>query len=171
MEQIGTVLKVERDISWIPQPNESALILTTILPPLETIATAFVLAFSGEEIVMSQLVDRGWDIPGGHVEAGESAEEAARRELYEETGARVGALQLLGYQRLRLLGPKPTAYAYPYPDSYQVFYTGPVTALEDFASTDETYGRGLFVPAEARKLDWIQRHLGLYEAALKAIQH
>ncbi len=28
-----------------------------------------------------------WEIPGGHVEAGESPDEAARRELYEETGA------------------------------------------------------------------------------------
>ncbi|MDD4796519.1 MAG: NUDIX domain-containing protein [Eubacteriales bacterium] len=28
-----------------------------------------------------------WEIPGGHREAGESCEEAARRELYEETGA------------------------------------------------------------------------------------
>ena len=28
-----------------------------------------------------------WEIPGGHVEAGESPDEAARRELYEESGA------------------------------------------------------------------------------------
>lgn len=28
-----------------------------------------------------------WEIPGGHREAGESCEDAARRELYEETGA------------------------------------------------------------------------------------
>lgn len=29
-----------------------------------------------------------WEIPGGHIEKGESADEAANRELIEETGAR-----------------------------------------------------------------------------------
>lgn len=29
----------------------------------------------------------GWEIPGGHIEEGESWQEAAKREMYEETGA------------------------------------------------------------------------------------
>jgi 8-oxo-dGTP diphosphatase len=28
-----------------------------------------------------------WEIPGGHIEPGESADDAAKRELFEETGA------------------------------------------------------------------------------------
>ncbi len=37
-----------------------------------------------------------WTLPGGAQEVGETAETAARRELLEETGIEVGALQLAG---------------------------------------------------------------------------
>ena len=29
----------------------------------------------------------GWEIPGGHIEEGETWQDAAKREMYEETGA------------------------------------------------------------------------------------
>lgn len=57
-----------------------------------------VIAFRGPEVL---LVRRGrpprrgeWSIPGGAQRLGETAEEAARRELREETGIEVGPLAL-----------------------------------------------------------------------------
>ncbi|GAB4543565.1 MAG: NUDIX domain-containing protein [Anaerolineales bacterium] len=38
----------------------------------------------------------GWFMPGGGVKRGETLEQAARREAWEETGAELGALTLLG---------------------------------------------------------------------------
>lgn len=39
---------------------------------------------------------QSWELPGGHREIDESPEEAARRELYEETGATKVRLDLAG---------------------------------------------------------------------------
>jgi 8-oxo-dGTP pyrophosphatase MutT (NUDIX family) len=38
----------------------------------------------------------GWFMPGGGLERGESLDTAARREAYEETGAELGELKLMG---------------------------------------------------------------------------
>ena len=46
-----------------------------------------VAVFRGERVLLAQRADHGrWSLPGGLVEAGESLDEAALRELVEETG-------------------------------------------------------------------------------------
>jgi 8-oxo-dGTP diphosphatase len=58
---------------------------------------ALVFPFYGDKVVLADIVTRGWCIPSGHVEAGETFEEAVRREAYEEAGATLGRVAYLGH--------------------------------------------------------------------------
>jgi 8-oxo-dGTP pyrophosphatase MutT (NUDIX family) len=162
------ILYLAQNLSWLPQPNEARTVLSASLPPRELTATALVLAFDRGQLLQTRLAARGWDIVGGHLEPGESPEAAARREAYEEAGARLGEVHVLGYQRLRLLGPRPAGYRYAYPDSYQVFYWAQIEALDAFLPTEEALERALFAPDAARELPFVRALGELYLVAFQA---
>lgn len=50
-----------------------------------------------EKALLTRRTDNGrWCLPGGHLEAGESAAEACEREVWEETGLKVRVTRLIG---------------------------------------------------------------------------
>jgi 8-oxo-dGTP pyrophosphatase MutT (NUDIX family) len=51
---------------------------------------------AGHLLLQRRTDDQLWGIPGGSMELGESTEETARREVWEETGLLVGELRLFG---------------------------------------------------------------------------
>ncbi|MFN8541551.1 MAG: NUDIX domain-containing protein [Thermomicrobiales bacterium] len=138
-------------------------------PPAEQVTAAFALAFSGDCLLLADLVRRGLDLPGGHVEPGESPEEAMRREVYEETGARLGPARCIAYEHYHLVGEKPPDHPFPYPDSYMVFFCAQVVSLDVIASNEETQGRTFLAPNEARTAGWVIRYPDLYELGLAAM--
>ena len=136
--------------------------------PVELVTTGFTLAFDGDRVLLVRLADRDWHPPGGHRELGENPREAAMREAMEEAGCRVEALSPLGWQRFTSHDPVPPGWRYPVPTAYQQFFVGLVDGACPVPGTEAIDAR-LFTPEQARSLDWVQRHRGLYEEALRRV--
>ncbi|MXQ55755.1 NUDIX domain-containing protein [Shimazuella alba] len=162
------VLQTYHDVLWLPQPNKISEVLSSDLPPMEQITTVFGLITYKKQILLANLY-RGWDLPGGHVEEGESLEETLVREVYEETKVIVEKPALIGYQQMEVLAEKPNEYRYPYPVSYQVHYHAKVRKICDFTGDQETTGRGFFTYEQVKGLENLQLRLGLISHILEKI--
>ena len=77
----------------------------------------------------------GWEIPAGRIDPGETPEDAARREVLEETGWRVGDLR-------RLVSYQPTNGI-----SDQVFHL--------FVAAGATHVGDPTDPGEAERIEWV----------------
>ncbi|TLS52225.1 NUDIX hydrolase [Paenibacillus antri] len=63
--------------------------------PLLLPGATVVIANADGEVLLQSRHDGTWGLPGGLMELGESFEETARREVYEETGLTLGELSLV----------------------------------------------------------------------------
>lgn len=68
----------------------------SVTPPKHIISAATIVLNSENEILLIKGPRRGWEMPGGQVEEGESLKDAAIRETKEESGVDVEILQFCG---------------------------------------------------------------------------
>ncbi|TLS37047.1 NUDIX hydrolase [Pseudalkalibacillus caeni] len=69
---------------------------TIYSPPKHIVSAATIVVNEQREILLIKGPRRGWEMPGGQVEEGESLKEAAIRETKEETGIDIEDLQFCG---------------------------------------------------------------------------
>jgi mutator protein MutT len=84
--------------------------------PIIVCGASVILVNSNGEILLQKRRDNGcWGVHGGAVELGEETEEAAKRELLEETGLTANSLELFG-----VFSGKDMHYVYPNGDEVYI---------------------------------------------------
>ncbi len=69
------------------------LIVRTLFPTHILAAKVFLTNAEGKFLVVNTTYSNGWDLPSGHVDRNETPDNAAARELFEETGIVFDQLQ------------------------------------------------------------------------------
>lgn len=71
-------------------------IVRTLYPGYVVAAKVFITNPQGRFLAVKTTYADDWDIPSGHCDPGESPDDAASRELWEETGLKVDNMQQFG---------------------------------------------------------------------------
>lgn len=110
-------------------------------PLLMVGSTMLVLNEHNQLLMMKRSESENWGVPGGAMELGETTEETAKRELFEETNLQVGEMKFFG-----IFSGKELYYRYPSGD--EVYNVSIVYITRD------THGELRLTDGEHFKFQW-----------------
>ncbi|WP_391118076.1 NUDIX domain-containing protein [Psychrobacillus sp. L3] len=114
----------------------------------EIVTSVHSYCFYQGKVLLVQVKGRGFNIPGGHIETGETPEEALHREVYEE-GYVKGKLEYIGAIEVNHTENPSFVEKGPYPlIGYQLFYRMDIEECLPFLRKNETISRIWVEPAE-----------------------
>jgi len=171
---VEIILHKKEDLDWTAKPNIVETYLSDTLPERELCSTAFAFVFNNGKFLLIDSKEwatkgRRLDIPGGHVEEGETPEDGVIREVFEETGVVVKVNKLVGFTKIDIKGDKSEDYFYPYPVSYILFYICDFIEEKEFTENDETHGRVWLEPEDFHKSEWCVENKNFLDEVMKLI--
>lgn len=117
------------------------------LPDKGLLTSVHGFCFYENQLLLVDLVHRGWDFPGGHIEENETPEESVHREAMEE-GYVSGRSRLLGFVEVDHTENPLWEKAGKYPViGYQAFYKIEIEKIHDFKAEYEAVRR-MLVPID-----------------------
>jgi 8-oxo-dGTP pyrophosphatase MutT (NUDIX family) len=156
---------------WDDLPLSINYYLAAVRPPRPYITSVRAVVFKDDAVlVVRDREENQFVVPGGRCEGNESLVETLHREVLEETGWTIANPVYFGFAHFHHLAPRPAAYAYPYPDFFQLFYVAAAGQhFSDRPITDDYVLAATLMPVQmARNLDGMsQSQKLLLDAAWK----
>ncbi len=138
-----------------------------VVPDIQKTLTSHCIPFTTDgKIVAVNIINRGIDIPGGHIDDGETAIEAMQREVQEEAQISIQNPALIDVWRLTSTNERLGLLQKP----YLLLYAADVASMKDFVPNDETDERLILNPDDfiARYFGDTQQARAMVDAALAA---
>ena len=108
--------------------------------PDSSLVTSCMVCVVYENKILLAKPPRGWGLPGGRLELGETPEDCARREVHEETSVEVNTLRLIGAWRIEKLFHSKHNDRYP-DRAYQQLFLADVKHIGDLVASHESSAR------------------------------
>ncbi len=122
------------------------------MPDIEDTLSSHCIPFTADgKIVAVNIINRGVDIPGGHIDNNETAIQAMQRETLEEAQISVENPVLIDVWRLTSINAELGLLQKP----YLLLYKADVVSIKDFVPNEEVHERLILQPD-----DFIAKYFG-----------